>query len=116
MQKKFHIGIQLVQWVFALILGFLTVNLVYLCYHQPLKFYPTPAGVTAGLWMPGSAYVQHVEGNSITRADRHGFMNPDLPRNKDYILMLGSSYTQGIEVSADEKFSYLVNEALSSGD
>ena len=104
---------QLLQWIFALVLGFLIANALCFFYERPVGWLDTPNGAATSVWRPGAVMVHGTEGYGIARVDRNGFLNPEGILADRYVLMMGSSHTQGKEVCPAQRYSTLVSSYFS---
>ena len=112
MQKLFK-GV--LTWLFAILFGFLIVNICCFFYERPVGWYDTEHGASRALWNPGTYLIHGQEGYSITKIDRYGYTNEDKPLDDSYILVMGSSHTQGKEVYVDKRYTTLLNRELADG-
>ena len=104
---------QLLQWIFALVLGFLIANALCFFYERPVGWLDTPNGASTSVWRPGAVMVHGTEGYGIARVDRNGFLNPEGILADRYVLMMGASHTQGKEVCPAQRYSTLVSSYFS---
>ena len=104
---------QLLQWIFALVLGFLIANALCFFYERPVGWLDTPNGEATSVWRPGAVMVHGTEGYGIARVDRNGFLNPEGILADRYVLMMGASHTQGKEVCPAQRYSTLVSSYFS---
>lgn len=104
------------QWLVSIGIGFFIVNTLCFCYERPTGWIDTPNGPSPAGWNPGTVLVHGTEGYGITKIDKNGYMNPDGVLQKNHILCMGSSHTQGKEVAPNEKYTALVNEYFSDGE
>lgn len=104
------------QWLVSIGIGFFIVNTLCFCYERPTGWIDTPNGPSPAGWNPGTVLVHGTEGYGITKIDKNGYLNPDGVLQKDHILCMGSSHTQGKEVAPSEKYTALVNEYFSDGE
>lgn len=95
-----------------LILSFVVVNILVFFYERPVSWLDTPNGASPSIRKPGSILIHGNEGYGISQIDRNGYINPNLPLDDTYILMMGTSHTQGKEVKEDMKYSVLVNNEI----
>ena len=105
----------LFQWIAAILIAFMLANLLCLIYERPTGWFDTPNGPSPAGWRPGSIIVHGTEGYGITKVDENGYLNPNSKLNESYILMMGSSHTQGKEIDSNKKYSVLVNDYFSKG-
>jgi lysophospholipase L1-like esterase len=66
------------------------------------------------LQRPGARIVQSQEGWSVSRVNALGFMDDELrnPRPRLRVLLLGDSYTEGLQVARGRNFSHVAERAL----
>lgn len=102
-QTAFH-------WLLAFCVAFCAVNLVCFLYERPTGWFDTPNGPSPAGWRPGSVIVHGMEGYGVTKVDSNGYLNPEEQLMDGYVLMMGSSHTQGKEVASNQKYSVLVND------
>lgn len=95
--------------MFAVGLAFFLVSLLCIFYERPTGWYYTPNGPSPAGWRPGSTLIHGREGYGVVKVDKNGYLNPSGQLQDRYILMMGSSHTQGKEVPAAKKYSVLVN-------
>lgn len=108
-------GMQAAQWILALVTGFLIVNALCFFYSWQPGWLNTPRGASSSVWRPGAVVVQGTEGYGITRVDENGYLNPPAPLAERYVLMMGSSHTQGKEIPSRQRYGSVVNDYF-SGD
>jgi len=103
-------------WLFAASLAFLAINFLCFFYEREPGWLDTPNGPSASVREPGAYMIHGKEGYSISKIDNNGYTNPNKGLADEIVLMLGSSHTQGKEVSADSKYSVLVNEYFNDNE
>lgn len=104
------------QWLAAAAIAMLLCNACLYGYHDPAAWIDRSNASTYAIWRPGSRIVMGTEGRGVHHVDSRGYLNPDLPLADGYTLVVGSSFTQGKEVAAGERFVDLLNGALSDGE
>lgn len=97
-------------WFLAACIAFCTANLFCFLYERPAGWFETPNGPSTAGWRPGSVIVHGMEGYGVVKVDANGYLNPEGDLAEDFVLMMGSSHTQGKEVPANQKYSVLVND------
>lgn len=108
---------EIVKWIVALGMGFLIVNSLCFGYERPVAWIDRNTGVTSGVRNPESILIHGTEGYGITLLDKNGYTNERKPLIEDnYILVMGSSHTQGKEVADDEKYTYILNKMIAGKD
>lgn len=103
---------QMMQWIVAGILAVVICNCLLLAYHRPAGWIERTNSATSAIWRPGSTLLMGTEGRGTYTVDKNGYLNADLPRQEDYCLVLGASYTQGKEVKFGERYTDLLNVML----
>ena len=98
------------QWFLAVCLAFCAVNILCFLYERPTGWFNTPNGPSPTGWRPNSVIIHGTEGYGVTKVDSNGYLNPEGQLMDGYVLMLGSSHTQGKEVPSNQKYSVLVND------
>lgn len=111
MFKKITKG--LLQWVSAVVIGFLVVNLLCFGYERPVGWFETPEGASPAIWNPDSVLIHGTEGYGIIRTDKNGYINSEGELGESYVLCMGSSHTQGKEVPFGKNYASLINQHFS---
>ncbi len=106
----------LVQWVLAAFIAFCVANILILPYWKAPGWISRDTGATSAVYHSGTTLVNGYEGYGILDVDSHGYLNEDLPLADSFVLALGCSHTKAIEVSPDERYTSILNEALSGRD
>ena len=106
----------LFQWVAAIIAGFCIVNLLCFGYERPTGWIETPNGPSPAGWNPNTILVHGTEGFGIIKTDENGYINKPGKLQDSYVLCMGSSHTQGKEMSIDENYTSLINSHFSKGE
>lgn len=110
---KKHGRKQAFQWALALTMGFLIANGLCFFYKRPVGWFDTPNGAATSVWRPGAVMVHGTEGYSVTRVDENGYINPPGTLADRYVLIMGASHTQGLEVRPRYRYAELVNRYFS---
>lgn len=100
------------QWLAAAVIAMLLCNGLLYGYHDPAAWIDRENAPTDAIWRPGSRLVMGTEGRGVHSVDARGYLNPGLPLAENFTLVVGSSFTQGKEVAAGERFVDLMNAAL----
>lgn len=103
------------QWLAAGLLAVLLCNGLLYGYHNPAAWIRREQGATYAIWNPDSTHIMGTEGRGVHPVDARGYLNPRLPLAEEYTLVVGSSFTQGKEVAAGQRFVDLMNAQLSDG-
>lgn len=106
---------QIVQWALAVLAGILIANTLCFFYERPAGWLDTPKGAATSVWRPGTVMVHGQEGFSVTVPDGNGFINPPGVLADRYVLVMGASHTQGLEVRAQYRYAELINRYFSDG-
>ena len=94
-----------------LITGIIINFLLYGYYRRPPKIVVQAA--TDKIWAANSLIIDRTEGFGTVRTDANGYNNTFLPSDVDnYILLMGSSHTQAINVDQDENYACLLTQRL----
>lgn len=104
------------QWTAAIVIGFCIVNLLCFCYERPVGWIETPNGPSPAGWNPDKVMLHGTEGFGIIKSDENGYINIPGSLQENYILCMGSSHTQGKELSTDENYASLINAHFSKGE
>ena len=107
---------QIVQWSLAIIFSFLIVNLLCFIYERPVGWIDTEHGASCGIRNPGTVMLHGTEGYAVSIIDSYGYTNENKPLQDSYILVMGSSHTQGKEVATEKRFTSLANKELSKDE
>lgn len=102
----------LIGLVIAFLLSFFLVNGIIFFYDRPVAWISTPNGASGAVRRPNALLVHGTEGYSISRLDSNGYSNPDYKLLDNYVLMMGASHTQGLEVAPEKKYSAIVNNVI----
>ena len=104
----------LAAWIAAIAISFCFVNLlIFIYFHQP-GWISRSEAATGAIWDPGSRYSNAYEGYGAGKVDENGYINRYPIAEDNYILVMGSSHTQGKEVPVDERYTELVNRKVTS--
>lgn len=107
---------QIVQWIAAAFLAVFICNVLLCFYHKPAGWIERTESATNAIWRPGSTLIMGTEGRGVYHVDKDGYLNADLPKQEEYCLVLGASYTQGKEVRFGERYTDLLNEMLAESE
>lgn len=98
------------QWGGALICSVFILNILTFCFYHPVQELKRNGGATPGLMYPHMWGLYGMEGFGIQTIDANGYVNPDLPREKNYYCIIGASHTEGFHSRKNERYSDLLNE------
>jgi len=109
-KKGFHKSV--IQFIVSFIITGLIINLVLFSYFKrPPKINVQAA--TDKIWGKESVIIDRTEGFGTVRTDANGYNNTFIPSEVDnYILLMGSSHTQAINVNQNENYAYLLMKKL----
>lgn len=103
---------QILQWIFAGMIAVVLCNCMLLLYHRPAGWIERTNSSTSAIWRPGSTLLMGTEGRGTYTVDQDGYLNADLPKQENYCLVLGASYTQGKEVKFGQRYTDLLNDMM----
>lgn len=103
---------QLLHWLFAAAAAVLLCNALLYFYHHPTVWIDRSGSATNGILRPTATFLVGTEGRGIHHVDSRGYLNAALPLAEEYTIVVGSSFVQGKEVNAGERFVDLMNDAL----
>lgn len=104
----------LAAWIADIVISFCFVNLfIFIYFHQP-GWISRSEAATGAIWDPGSRYSNAYEGYGAGKVDENGYINQYPIAEENYILVMGSSHTQGKEVPVDERYTELVNRKVTA--
>lgn len=106
---------QFIAWIGAFVLSFLIVNGVMFFYYKRPAWISRDMGASIGIYYPEKSIVYAYEGFGINETDKNGYVNPNVELASNYVLVMGSSHTQGKEVMSDERYSNLINKKITEG-
>lgn len=108
--------LKLKQWI-RIILGVLTgvllLNLFCAFYYNPTAYIESDTGATDLVREPGAFTSRATEGVAWAVIDANGYNNPSVPDDGEiFVLMMGSSHTEALNVMQDKSASVLLEEML----
>lgn len=104
------------QWIGAALVAVLLCNGLLFFYHDPAVWIDRQGGATDAIWHPGARLLMGTEGRGSHRLDSRGYLNPDKALAEHFVLVVGSSFTQGKEVPAGKRFTDILNDALAESE
>ncbi|MCR4738896.1 MAG: hypothetical protein K5886_01390 [Lachnospiraceae bacterium] len=105
-----------VKWALAAMTALIIMNLLTFAYYSPFSELPRAQGANTGFLYPETHGVYGLEGYSFAHSDHRGYINRDLPLDKDYILVAGASHTEGLFLPMKYRFSDILNDMLGAED
>lgn len=112
--KKYFI--QIIQWIVAIIVVSLIMNFALAFYNRTAGWIDRTKGATMSIYNPNSFLLYGAEGYGFHKIDRKGYINSKEIVDKDYILVVGSSFTQGEGVISGERYTDLLNKMMGYKD
>lgn len=106
---------QIIQWIVAFTFSIFIMNAIVAGYEVSPAFLKRDGGATRGVWMPESFLVKGNEGRAISNVDANGYINEnDNLIDSGYVLFMGNSQSDGIQVSTNRRYISLINAELQS--
>ncbi len=103
----------LLSWCLALIVAVSCANFITFFYRSGSGSIPRTNAFSSNIRTPNSRIVRGLEGYGVNYADQNGYMNlSDLPLKSDYILFMGSSHLEGLQVMQDQNMVSVLNDML----
>lgn len=112
--KKYFI--QIIQWALAIVIASLIMNFALGFYNRTAGWINRNKGATLSIYNPNSSELQGVEGYGSVTIDNKGYINNKEIIDSDYVLAVGSSFTQGESVSDGERYTDLLNKKMGYKD
>lgn len=78
---------QLFQWVLAIIISFIIMDIAVLFYSYDPGWIKRSGGATPGIYEAGKYIVKSDEGFSITKVDDNGYLNKRIDLDESYVLI-----------------------------
>lgn len=116
MQNKKQIVKYILKAFGACLLVFFLANTLMFVYNRQPGWLERSHGATTSIWRPGSFIVQGQEGYGIHVVDRNGYLNRGTLVDDNYVLVVGSSQTEGKEVKSGERYCDILNVALQKAE
>lgn len=88
---------------------FLSNSICMIYYHVPY-WIDRNGNATLSIWRPGAYILQAKEGFGYSRIDANGYVNELKPLADEYIIVMGSSHTQGKEVGMGYRYTDILND------
>lgn len=106
----------IMEWVLAIGVAFFIVNILSMFYYKSPGFMKRDTGATNAIWYPDSSYIIGYEGYGVNHIDENGYVNESGSLADEYILVMGSSQTEGLHVNGKQNYTSLLNSYYGSGD
>ena len=106
----------LLSWCLAAVISLLIANLVSFFYRSGAGSIPRENAFSTSIRTPNSRIVRGSEGYGINHVDENGYLNDDtLPLKDNYILMMGSSHAEGLQVMQRDSMTSVLNRLIDPG-
>lgn len=100
----------ILSWCAALAIALLGANLVAFGYRSGAGSIQRTNAYSTSIRTPNSIIVRGAEGYGINAVDENGYLNDStLPLKKTYILMMGSSHAEGLQVMQKNTMTSVLN-------
>lgn len=101
---------KIIKAILGFVVSFILINICCFAYSHTPYWYDRTNSATMAIWRPNSVIIQSKEGFGISHVDSNGYINPDEALSgSGYVLVMGSSHTQGKEVGDGYRFTDLLN-------
>lgn len=111
--KTTQLGKKCAKTLSACILAFFIVNFFFFFYKVDGEWITRDGGATSGVYKPGAYIINFAEGaGGIRVADPNGYLNQSADLGETYVLALGKSHTNAVEVMPNERYVSLLNDKL----
>lgn len=114
-QVKYMIK-EIIKWGVAAALSFLIINIAIMVFFKSSGFIKRDTNATDAIWYPNSVMIYGQEGYGVNRTDENGYVNESANLAERYVLVMGSSQTEGLRVKSGEKYTSIMNESLRKDD
>lgn len=106
-------GKAILSWGLAFALAFSCANAVSFFYRSGAGSIPREHAFSNNIRTPNSRIVRGAEGYGVNAVDENGYLNAStLPLKGDYILLMGSSHAEGLQVMQDKTMTSQLNRML----
>lgn len=103
----------LLSWCAAALIAVFCANAVSFFYRSGAGSIPRQNAYSISIRTPNSRMVRGSEGYGINYADENGYLNDDdLPLSKNYILLMGSSHAEGLQVMQKDNMVSVLNNMI----
>lgn len=108
---------QIFQWLFAIAISTVILNCIVACYELSPGLPHRTGGATEMVYVPNYFIVNSDEGRSVSRVDGNGYINAsDDLADSGFVLVMGNSQSNGIQVNEDKRYISLLSEKLRIDD
>jgi len=103
----------ILSWCLAALIAVLIANGISFFYRSGAGSIPRENAFSSSIRTPNSRMVRGSEGYGINHVDKNGYLNDDtLPLRENYILMMGSSHAEGLQVMQKDSMVSLLNQMI----
>lgn len=103
----------LLSWCLAAVISLLIANLISFFYRSGAGSIPRENALSTSIRTPNSRMVRGSEGYGINHVDENGYLNDDtLPLKDNYILLMGSSHAEGLQVMQQDTMTSVLNRLI----
>ena len=103
----------LLSWCLAAVISLLIANLISFFYRSGAGSIPRENAFSTSIRTPNSRMVRASEGYGINHVDENGYLNDDtLPLKDNYILLMGSSHAEGLQVMQQDTMTSVLNRMI----
>ncbi len=103
----------LLSWCLAAVISLLIANLISFFYRSGAGSIPRENAFSTSIRTPNSRMVRGSEGYGINHVDENGYLNDDtLPLKDNYILLMGSSHAEGLQVMQQDTMTSVLNRLI----
>lgn len=108
----------IIQWILAIGIAVFILNIFSFIYYHQAGWIDRYDSSTYAIWNPNSFITNFYEGYGVAKVDENGYFNTPNKKlvDKNYILLMGSSHTQGEQLLINQKFSYILNDYITDDD
>ncbi len=106
-------GKTIVSWGLALLVALLIANGASFLYRSGAGSIQRENAYSTSIRTPNSSIVRGSEGYGINHVDAKGYLNDDkLPLAEHYILLMGSSHAEGLQVMQKDNMTSVLNDLI----
>lgn len=103
----------ILSWCLAAIIAVSCANLISFFYRSGAGSINRENAFSISIRTPNSRMVRGSEGYGINHVDSNGYLNDDtLPLSEHYILLMGSSHAEGLQVMQKDSMTALLNRLI----